>query len=87
MAKITISVDESEIARMVQDIVAERMCKDYCAENRDTKHGVRKGVESAVKAYIYDHKEEITERAVERAAEGIKRKGLPKLIEKWEDEK
>lgn len=82
MFKITIELNEDEIARQVEEEVAARMVKEYCSEQRDTKMGIRKGVENAVKAYVYDQKEMIIERCVDRAADSIARKGLPMLLER-----
>lgn len=82
MAEIRITINEDDIAKEVEKQIAERMTASYCAENRDTKYGIRKGVENAVKAYVYAQKDEIIERCVTRAADSLVRKGLPKLVER-----
>ena len=78
MAKITIEVNDAEIIEMVTKMIAEDMAKQYTAESRDTKVGIRKGVESAVKAHIYENKDAIIERCITKASAELVRKGLPK---------
>ena len=82
MSEITITVDEDELTRVVTEQIADAMRNKYSSESRDTKYGIRKGVESAVKAYIYASKDEIIDRCVARASAELVRKGLPKLIER-----
>ena len=82
MSEITITVDEDELTRIVTEQIADAMRNEYRSESRDTKYGIRKGVESAVKEYIYASKDEIIDRCVARASAELVRKGLPKLIER-----
>lgn len=82
MGDITITLSEGNIAEDIEHMIAKNMVSEYLQENRDTRYGIRKGVENAVRACINERKEEIIERAVERAAEAIARKGLPKLLER-----
>lgn len=82
MADITITINDAEISKMVEEMIAKNLVTEYRSEERDTKYGVRKAVESAVKAYIYTQKDEIIERCVVRASAELMRKGLPKLIER-----
>lgn len=82
MAQITITVNEEEIAELVVKQIAERMTRAYSVEQRETKYGIREGMEKAVKAYIYSQKDAIVERCIARASAEIVRKGLPKLLEK-----
>lgn len=81
MAEITVNINEEEIQKLVTQQIADAMTSEYGSTVRDTKYGVRKGVEMAVKNYIYSNKDDIVERCVERAADGLVRKGLPKLLE------
>ena len=82
MAEITITVNDAEIVDMVTKMIARDIAAQYTAESRDTKYGIRKGVESAVKQYTYASKDEIIDRCVARASAELVRKGLPKLIER-----
>lgn len=82
MSEITITVDEDELTRIVTEQIADAMRNEYRSESRDTKYGIRKSVESAVKEYIYASKDEIIDRCVARASAELVRKGLPKLIER-----
>ena len=82
MAEITITVNDAEIADMITKMIARDIAAQYTAESRDTKYGIRKGVESAIKDYIYANKDAIIDRCVARASAELVRKGLPKLIER-----
>jgi hypothetical protein len=84
MADILITVNENDIAKLVAEKIASSMAHQYSADATDAKWGVRKGVEAAVKDYIYSHKEEIIEKCVARASAELERKGLPKLLERME---
>ena len=82
MADITITVDEDDIAKLVVEKIAAAMARTYSAEETDTKWGIRKGVEQAVKDYVYSRKDEIIEKCVDRASLELMKKGLPKLLER-----
>jgi hypothetical protein len=82
--EITITVNESDIEKLVVEKIAIAMAREYTGESIDAKHGIRKGVEQAVKDYVYSRKDEIIERCVEQASFELVKKGLPKLIEKME---
>lgn len=84
--KITIELDEAVIAEYAAQEIARKMVSEFLAENRDTKFGIRKGVEKAVKDLIDGRRDELTDKCVARAAESLTRKGLPKLIEKLQEE-
>lgn len=83
MTELKIKIDENKIVEAVEKEVAKSLAHEYCAEARDAKYGIRKGVEKAVRDYVYSTRDEIVERAVTRAAESIVRKGLPKIIESF----
>jgi hypothetical protein len=85
MAEITITVNEEDISKLVVEKIASAMARTYSAESSDTKWGIRKGVEQAVKDYVYSHKDEIIEKSVDRASTELVKKGLPKLIERMGD--
>ncbi|MDU7339335.1 MAG: hypothetical protein E7L17_14625 [Clostridium sp.] len=82
MIDITITVNEDDIAKQVVEKISSAMARTYSAESIDTKWGVRKGVEQAVKDYVYSCKDEIIEKCVDRASTELVKKALPKLIEK-----
>lgn len=42
-------------------------------------------ISTAIKELVYSHKDEIIEKVVDRAAKEIARKGLPKLLERMEN--
>ena len=84
MAEITITVNDAEIVDMVTKMIARDIAAQYTAESRDTKFGIRRGVESAVKEYIYASKDKIIDMCVARASAELERKGLPKLLERME---
>ena len=85
MADILITVNEDDIAKLVIEKIASAMAREYGAEAMDAKRGIRKGVEQAVKDYVYSHKDEIIKKCVAQASAELVRKGLPKLIERMED--
>lgn len=62
------------------------MVSQYGTMSRDFKNGMRQGVDKSVKAYIYDNKDVIIEKCVSRATAELVRKGIPKLIERMEQE-
>lgn len=84
MAEIKITINDAEIVDMVTKMVARDMASQYTSESRDTKQGIKKGVESAIKDYIYANKDEIIDRCVARASAELVRKALPKMIERME---
>lgn len=79
---IKITVDEKQIIKMVEELIAKEILKEYGTIAREAKYGVREGVDKAIKQYIYSRKEEIIERCVNRATAELVRKGLPKLLER-----
>ena len=61
-------------------------CLNFQVTNQiDVIFRVRKGCEIAVKQFIYSRKEEIIEKVIEKASKEIVRKGLPKLIERLDN--
>lgn len=84
MSDILITVNESDIAKLVVEKIASSMAHQYSADAADAKWGVRKGVETAVKDYIYSRKDEIIEKCIDRASSELVKKGLPKLLERLE---
>lgn len=77
--KITVEIDDNELEQRVIELIARE------AASRAFQYSERKGIEKAVKAVLDGRKDEIVEKAVNRAAESLVRKGLPKLIEKMQE--
>jgi len=73
--KLVVNVDEELLENMVTELIADKL-----AQNSEVRFGLRKGIEEAVKEYIYSSKEVIIERVVDRATREIVKKGLPKLL-------
>lgn len=79
--EIKIKLDEEKIREMVEEQIAEAITSQYGKMAIDKKIGLRSGIEKAVKSYIYDHKDEVVERCVQRASTELVRRGLPKLLD------
>ena len=79
--KIEINIPDERIVELVEQTIVENMMDGRRWENNEARHGVRSGMDKAVKDYIYVNKDKIIERVVERASIEIVKKGLPKLIE------
>lgn len=79
--EIKITVNEERITKMVEELIAEDLFKQYSAMRSEKSMAVRSGIEKAVKAYIYSQKEEIIEKCTARATTELVRRGLPKFIE------
>lgn len=82
--KIEIDIDENIIAQLVTQEIARRIVLEHGYESREAKIGIRDGLDKATKEHIYNNKDTIIERCIEKATKEIIRKGLPKLIEKFE---
>ena len=80
--KIEINIPDERIVELVEQAIVENMLDGRRWENNEARHGVRSGMDKAVKDYIYVNKDKIIERVVERASIEIVKKGLPKLVEK-----
>ena len=80
--KIEIEIDENYITELVSQEIAKRLVTECCYENRETRIGIREGVDKAIKQYIYMKKDEVIDKVVERATTEIVKKGLPKLLDR-----
>ena len=78
--EIKLEIDEDYIKRMVEDGIVQSALSEH-SNKIEIKHGIRNGVDKAIKEYIYTEKESIINRVVERASVEIVKKGLPKLLE------
>ena len=80
MQKYVIEVDdaaiESQIQIILNDAFRREMLKRY--------DGIGGEIRQAVKDLIYQHKEEILERVIDRASKELVRKGLPELLERMD---
>ena len=79
--KIEININEKEIEKIVTEAIAQRILTERTYENKEARYGIRNGMDKAVKKYIYEEKEYIIERVIDRATKEVVRKGLPKLLE------
>ena len=79
--KLEINISNERIVELVEQEIVDNIVDGRCWENIEARHGVRSGMDKAVKEYIYANKDNIIERVVERASIEIVKKGLPKLIE------
>lgn len=80
MRQYVIEVDdtviEQQITNILNDAFRREMLKRY--------DGIGGEVRQAVKDLIYQHKEEILERVIDRASKELVRKGLPALLERMD---
>ena len=79
--KLEINISNERIVELVEQAIVDNIVDGRHWENIEARHGVRSGMDKAVKEYIYANKDNIIERVVERASIEIVKKGLPKLIE------
>lgn len=77
----SIEIDEKRITELVEKEIAKKIVNEYGYVNQESQFGIRKGIEKAVKEYIYSVKDEVIEKTIERASREITKKGLPKLLE------
>lgn len=78
--KLEIEINEKRITELVELEIAKRIVTKYSGEYFDANHGVKTGVEKAIKEYIYAKKDEIIDEVIQRASVEIVRKGLPKFL-------
>jgi hypothetical protein len=83
--KITVELDDKEIERIVMEKVTDEIAKQYMKRYNDDEIGRRRGVQDAVKELVYNNKDELITRCVDKASAELVRKGLPKLLEKMSD--
>lgn len=84
--KLTIEINEEEIAELVTKEIASRIVAERDYIGREGQYGVRNGVDKAIQKYIYLEKDAIIERVVNRASVEIVKKGLPKLLDKLSEQ-
>lgn len=67
-----------KVERLVQAIVEDELTKSHFKFVKNTQQ--------MIKDIVYSHKDEIIEKVVKRATAEIVRKGLPKLIERMDND-
>jgi len=74
---IKICIDEKK----VQEMVEYEITKNAMSKN-EYKYDMKRVIGAGIKEFIYNNKEQIIEKVVDRAAKEIVKKGLPKLLER-----
>ena len=74
--KIEINIPDERIVELVEQAIVENMMDGRRWENNEARHGVRSGMDKAVKEYIYVNKDKIIDRVVERASIEIVKKRI-----------
>ena len=80
MSRYVIEIDDEVVKQKVSDILNDIFNRQI--DDRSSCTGYE--ISQAVRDLIYSRKDEIVEMVVERAAKELVRKGLPKLIERFE---
>lgn len=80
MSYYQIELNDKAIVEQINSILNRVLTNELA--NRYSETG--REISAAVKDLIYSHKEEIIERVVEKASRELVKKGLPKLIERFE---
>ena len=79
MSIYSIEIDDKEIVKQIQDILNTIINKEMKCRYSEAGHEIS----NAVKQIVYSNKDEIIDKVVDKAANEITRKALPKLIEKF----
>ena len=84
--KVVINEDTlaEKVAGQVKDQIVGKLAKEI-ANKFYSKYEFDKDIKQIVKELYADHKQEIIDATIERAAKEITRKALPQLIEKLGD--
>lgn len=80
MSYYQIELDDKALAEQINSILNRVLTNELA----NKYSGTGREISAAVKELIYSHKEEIIERVVEKASRELVKKGLPKLIERFE---
>lgn len=78
MSTYAIELNDKELRKQMGNIL-DRVLKD---ELQDRCSNTRNVMDEFVKEVIYDHKDEIIEKIIDRATTEMVKKGLPKLLER-----
>lgn len=76
----TIEIEEDAINSQISTILDTMFKREMANKYGDTGRTIA----DAVKELVYNHKDEIIERVVDRAAREIAKKALPKLLDRME---
>ena len=79
MSRYQIDIDDDALQEQIQGILNTILNEQL----HSRYHGAGGEISSAVKDLIYTRKDEIIEMVVDRASREIVKKGLPKLIERF----
>lgn len=74
--EIKVTIDEKELEELITLNLVKQVLNKY-----EYRYELKDAIGKGIKQHIYDNKDEITEKVVERATREIIKKGLPKLIE------
>ncbi len=81
--KFEIEITDERLIELVENEIIKTIVHPRdIYEDRRIRKGVNDGIGKGVKEYIYKNKDEIIEKAIDRASKEMVRKGLPKFIEK-----
>lgn len=92
-ANVEFEISPERIAAGIEDEIVRMYCDEYYAKvetRRAVQTGVKSGIDAAVRKYIYENKDYIIERVVDRAAKyaakKMVREDLPKLLERTDND-
>ena len=74
--ELKVTIDEKEL----EELITLNLVKQIMSKN-EYRYDMKKSIGESVKQHIYQNKDEIIERVVERASTEIVKKALPKLLE------
>lgn len=82
MSVYQIEIDDSKIIEQIKNIINTVFNDEIQYKYSNTGYEIT----AAVKEIVYQHKDEIIDKVVEKATKEIVRKGLPKLLEGFKNE-
>lgn len=82
MSIYTIQIDDEAVTEQIQSILNDIYNREMRSKYSDTHNEISQ----AVKDLIYSHKDEILDTVLDRAVKEIVKRGIPKLLEKFEEE-
>lgn len=80
--EIKIKINEESLGKMIEQQISTQALNTH-----HFRYDLKNAIGKAVKDYVYSEKEQIIEKAVDRASKELVRKGLPMLIKKLEEVK
>lgn len=82
MSTYTIQIDDKAVSEQILSIINDIYDREMRSKYSDTHNEISQ----AVKDLIYSHKDEILNTVIDRAVKEIVKRGIPKLLEKFEEE-